>query len=370
MIHLFRLRGIPVRFEVGWLIIVGLVTWTLAAGYFPAALPDASSAAHLALALAAALLLFVSVFLHELSHAAVARRHGVGVSAITLHLFGGVAHLENDPPTPGAELRIAAVGPLASLTLGGICLGADRLMEAAWASALLRYLVVVNMLLGTFNLVPGFPLDGGRVLRAALWAWTGRLDRATRIASRTGSVVALALVTVGSMSAFAGEPVGGMWLVLLGLFLLKAAESSYELAHVRSRLEPLRVAEVMAPPLATISPDARLDDVVAGAGTRTSLPVARDGAFLGLVSCSELRKRARHGGAARVADATVTNGTDVVVVSADSAWLAFLKISRNRLGRVAVVDDQRLAGLVSRRSLDEAVAVEDAPAHRSSTRVA
>jgi len=319
VIELFRVRGIPVRIDAGWLVIFGLVTWSLAAGYFPNVLPARSAAAYWLHGVLAAFLLFASVFLHELSHALAALDQGVPVGGITLHVFGGVSQLDAEPPTPRAEALIAVVGPLTSFAIAGLCLAADRLVEGAPAfHAVAGYLVAINLMVGVFNLVPGFPLDGGRLLRAALWWWTGRLAQATRIASRCGMAVAALLVGLGALRAVVGDLVGGLWLVLIGLFLQRAARSSWELMRVRARLERLRVEEIM-------TRASLIADVIA--------PLADAGAALG----------AEH-----------------VVRPRDSAWTAFLKLGRTRGGRVAVVDGQALVGVVTQRDLQAALATNGA----------
>src|SRR5262249_2953954 len=237
VIQLFRVRGIPVRIDAGWLLIFGLVTWSLAAGYFPHVLPARSTATYWLQGVAAALLLFGSVFLHELSHALAAVDQGVPVGGITLHVFGGVSQLDAEPPTPRAEMLIAVVGPLTSFAIGGLCLVADRTVEGPPAfHALVGYLAAINLMVGVFNLVPGFPLAGGRILRAAVWWGSGRLAHATRIASHCGSAVALLLIALGAARALTGDLIGGLWLTLLGLFLHQTARSSWELMRVRARL--------------------------------------------------------------------------------------------------------------------------------------
>ena len=315
MIELFRVRGIPIRLDAGWLVIFGLVTWTLAAGYFPHVLPERSSAMYWVSGVIAAALLFAALLLHELSHALAALDQGVPVGGITLHVFGGVSQLDAEPPTPRAEALIAVVGPLTSFAIAGLCLAADRLVQSSPTfHALARYLMTINLMVGLFNLVPGFPLDGGRILRAALWWWTGRLRTATRIASGCGSAVALVLIGIGAYRGLGGDIVGGVWLVLIGLFLQQAARASWQLMRVRAQLEPLRVEDVMtrAPLIA---------DVAA--------PLAEAGAAL------------------RPED---------VVRPRDSAWTVFLKLGRARGARVAVVDGDVLVGVVTQHDLQEALA--------------
>jgi Zn-dependent protease len=317
--QVFRVRGIPVRIDFGWLLIVGLISWSLASGYFPHVLPALSATAYWVQGLVAALLLFASVLLHELAHALVAVRHGIPVGGITLHIFGGVSQLDNEPETPRAELLIAIVGPLTSFAIAGLSHGLGQLLAGPpWAHALMDYVAAVNLVVGVFNLVPAFPLDGGRVLRAALWAWTGRVDSATRVATRIGSALALVMIAAGIVRALTGDVVAGLWFALIGLFLHQAARSAYALLRVRTRLAALRTEELMR---------------TAPAALESMGPVMPD--------------------------------TDQVVSPRDSAWQAFLKIARNGRGRVAVVDNGLVVGVLTQRDLHDVVT-----AHDRETRVA
>jgi Zn-dependent protease len=321
VIRLFRARGIPVRIDGSWLLIFGLVTWSLAGGYFPRAVPAQSPVAYWLYGVLAAALLFVSVFLHELSHAVVALDQGVPVRGITLHVFGGVSQLEAEPRTPRAELLIAVVGPLTSFAVAGTAHTLSRLVDGAgWPGALLSYLAAVNLLLGVFNLLPGFPLDGGRVLHAALWWWTGGAALATRIASGCGVAVGFVLIALGAVRAVAADLVGGLWLVLIGVFLSRAARASYEMLRVRARLERVRVADVM-----------------------TRAPLALDAV-------------------APLAEAGSALSSEQVIRPDDSAWQALQTLARTRADRLAVVDGRALVGVVRDRDLRGALAATDAPA--------
>jgi Zn-dependent protease len=310
--QLFRVRGIPVRIDFGWLLIVGFIAWTLASGYFPYVLPSRSATAYWTQGLIAALLLFASVLLHELAHALVAIRHGIPVGGITLHIFGGVSQLDSEPETPRAELLVAIAGPLTSFAIAGLSHGLGRVLaERSWADALAGYVAAVNLVVGVFNLVPAFPLDGGRVLRAALWAWTRRLDSATRVATRIGSAMALLMIAIGIVRAVVGDVLAGLWLALIGLFLHQAARSSYALLNIRLRLEALRAEQVMntAPAVLESAGQARADN---------------DGA----------------------------------VSPRDSAWQAFMKMARSGRGRVAVIDKGVLVGVVTQRDLHDVVTAD------------
>ena len=311
MLQVFRVAGIPVRVDLSWLVVFGLISWSLAAGYFPHVLPEVSTGMAWLQGVVGALLLFVSVFLHELSHALVALEHGVPVRSIRLHVFGGVSEMDAEPPTPRAEFLIAAVGPLTSFAIAGLCYGLGQAMAARpWVGALTGYLAAVNFIVGIFNLVPGFPLDGGRLLRALLWWGSGRQDWATLWASRAGSVFALGLMVLGSVRALTGEMVGGLWFVFIGLFLHQAARASRDLIGIRARLEPLRVADVMSPAM------------------EATLP-------------------------ARPADGVPPQA---------SAWQAFLKLGRAEHGRVPVIEQGRVVGIVSRRDIRDALADGSRPA--------
>jgi Zn-dependent protease len=319
MLQVARVAGIPVRVDVSWFLVFALLSWSLAAGYFPHVLPGLSPRAAWLQGIAASALLFLSVLLHELAHAVVARHHGVRVNGIRLHVFGGVSELQTEPPSPRAEFAIAAVGPLASFAIAAIFYGLGRAVaHVPWAIALTGYLAVVNLVLGLFNLVPGFPLDGGRLLRAMLWWWSGGQGWATRWASRVGAAFALMLVGLGIVRAIGGEALGGVWFVLLGLFLYQAARASADIARLRERLEPMVVADVMTP----------LTTAVEGLA-----PLGRDDA----------------------------------VVSGASAWTAYLALSRRGAPRIAVVDDGRLVGVVTHADLLRNVLAADdvqAPAGR------
>lgn len=353
---LFWIRGIPVRVHASWLVIYGLIAWTLAVGYFPHVLPEVPVATHWIGALAAALLLFVSVFLHELSHSLVALRHGIPITAITLHIFGGVSEMEREPERPGAEVAIAVVGPLTSFALAGLVALLAVLFEpGVLAAAVMQYLVAINVIVGLFNLVPGFPLDGGRLLRAALWKYRGDLAWATRMASSAGSTFGLVLILLGIFRAFGGEFLGGLWLVVIGLFLRQAATASYQQVVIRRALAPRRVAEVMTRQVVAVRPDLSATSLVEDyfwPHHVSSFPVVDGDRVVGLVSMQHVGQIPRD----RWASATVRDlmqplTDDLRMSPRDSLWEALEKVSRNGIGRVAVVDGGRLVGYLSTKDL-------------------
>jgi CBS domain-containing protein len=286
-------------------------------------------------------------------------------------VFGGVSELESEPTTPRGEFLIAIVGPLTSFVLAGVCYGLGRALDSPpWVPALTGYLTVVNLLLALFNLVPGFPLDGGRLLRALLWWGSGDLTFATRWASRAGSGFAFLMMGLGIARSLGGEVVGGFWFILLGLFLHQAAQSSDETARLRARLEPLRVVDVMTPEPLTVDAamplSALLDDP---AGHQVAgYPVLRGGRLVGFLPWSRVTAGVEGRADATAADAMLPLGLDDVVSPHASAWQAFLKVARNPMGRLAVVEDGRLIGIASRRDMQRALdteGVREELAHRA-----
>jgi Zn-dependent protease len=259
-----KIAGIDIDIHVSWLIILVLLTVSLATGWFPQLYPGWPTAVYWLIAFLSSLLLFVSVLLHELAHSLVACRRGLAVKSITLFIFGGVSNIEREPKTPGIEFQIAFVGPLTSLVIGALCFllqlplrGSNSPLEG-----ILFYLAVPNVLLGIFNLIPGFPLDGGRVLRSIVWRLTGNLRQATRIAALTGQVIAYLFILLGIWIFFVGDILDGIWFGFIGWFLLSAAQSANMQGMLTSVLRGVTVGEVMNPKPATVPADISLQQLV------------------------------------------------------------------------------------------------------------
>jgi Zn-dependent protease/CBS domain-containing protein len=290
-----RVGGIQIRVDASWLLIFFLVFWSLSAGYFPRVSPDQGTGAYWAAGLLASLLFFVSVLVHELSHALEARRRGLEVPRITLFLFGGVSEMVREPDHARDELWIALAGPMASFGLA-VGFGAVAWALPAPAPPLLHgvfeYLAWVNAALGVFNLLPGLPLDGGRVLRALVWWRTGSLRRASAIAARTGEGLAIGLMVLGGLEILGGAFVGGVWLILIGLFVRGLAGASHRGLVLRESLEGVRVADAMTRDVVQVPADLTIrslvDDFILTRGHR-AFPVQEDGRVVGLVSLQEVK---------------------------------------------------------------------------------
>jgi len=283
-----RIAGIEVGAHWTWLLVVALVVWSLAAGVFPAENPGLAPGVYVAMAVVAAALFFASLLAHELGHAVQARRDGVAVEGITLWVFGGVARLAASPPSAAAELRIALAGPLVSLVAGVAFVGLSAALGLPGAvDGVVYWVGSINLLLLAFNLLPAFPLDGGRVLRALLWWRGGDLARATAAAAAVGRAFAAGFIALGFVLAVFAGTLGGLWMALIGFFLPSAAEAELELARVGAALGHLRVTDVMVRHPVTAPADVPLSRFVEDVflPTRhTAYPVVAGGDVVGLVS--------------------------------------------------------------------------------------
>ena len=289
-----KIAGIDIEVHVSWIIILVLLTVSLATGWFPQLYAGWSTATYWLIALLSSLLLFVSVLLHELAHSLVARRRGVPVKSITLFIFGGVSNIEREPASPGIEFQLAFVGPLTSLVIGVVCYLIQLPLRSTNSplEGILFYLAVTNVLLGLFNLVPGFPLDGGRVLHSIVWRLTGNLRQATRVASMTGQVIAYLFILLGIWIFFAGDILDGIWFGFVGWFLLSAAQSANAQGMLTSVLSGVTVGEVMNPKPPTVPGDISLQQLVDAyflpAGLRYAL-VTQGEKLVGLITLGDIR---------------------------------------------------------------------------------
>ena len=291
--------GIEVRVHSSWLVAFLLIAWSLAVGYFPNANAALSRGTDWVLGIVGALLLFASVLVHELGHSVVARARGLRVENITLFIFGGVSSIAREATTAKDEFLVAVVGPLISLLLAAVFWFIAQFVPPESATgALATYLAFANFGLGVFNLLPGFPLDGGRVLRSIIWATTGDMGRATRIASYVGQAFAFAIIAWGAVRVFDGDVVGGLWIAFTGWFLNTGAEASREQASPRGALHggqqrwpTTPVGEVMTrTPLKTLTPESDLSaalELMVNAGVH-QLPVVQNGVLVGMLSRADI----------------------------------------------------------------------------------
>jgi len=350
--------GISIELHPSWLVIAFLITYSLAAIQLPRDYPAWEPALYWVVGAVTAVLFLGSVLSHELSHALVARRFGVKVTAITLFVFGGAANLEQEPRSPRDEALIAAAGPLSSLVLGGALLLVALVVKQPQFAALLGWLALINISLGAFNLIPGFPMDGGRILRALLWRLRGERFAATRTAAAVGRLIGYLIIALGVLIAFSPRGlVGGIWLALIGWFLSNAAEATVAQMSVQRSLHGVRVRDVMDPDPPSVSPNELVTDLIhermLRGEHRTFLVRHDDGGLAGIVSLSDVRRTPReHWDAARVTDIMTRFGDLATVTPDDEVEDAMRLLATRGVNQAPVIGEGRtVAGLVTRAGI-------------------
>lgn len=355
-IRIARVLGFDLRLDLSWFVVFLLVVWTFARYVFPSRVAGYGPIVYGAMAFAGAVLFFGSVLLHELAHSVVARARGIPVEGITLFIFGGVARVRSDVENPKDEFLITVVGPLSSAFIGLILLGFARVGDA-WGipepvTGVASYLAFLNLVLAGFNLIPGFPLDGGRMFRSLVWHVSKDLRKATRWASYTGRGFGLLLIGYGILTLWAGELVWAMWLIFIGWFLAQAAEASYRQMILRRILEGVRALEAMTRAPETLRPKMTLRDVVDQYFLRrryNSFPVEDDqGNLLGLITLSQVKEVERdRWPVVRVGEVMTPLSETVTVRANDTLADVLSKLERAGVGRALVVDNGRLEGVIS-----------------------
>ena len=354
-----RLAGIDISIHPSWLVIAFLITYSLADSQFPRQFRGWTEAQYWVVAGATAALFFASVLAHELSHAILARRFGLKVEGITLFIFGGVTSIDADSRTPREEALIAAAGPATSLLIGAVLVGIDVFVDQPQLGALVGWLGLVNIALGIFNLIPGFPMDGGRVLRALIWKLRGDRLTATHNAAVVGRLLAYALVGLGVFIALQpGGIVSGLWLAVIGWFLSNAAETTLMQAGVERSLNGVRVRDAMDPNPPAVSPNETVAELVnqrmLGGEDRSYLVRHPDGGLAGIVTLRDVSRLARDDWPfARVTD-IMTRFADLVTIGPDAPMADALRLIQARVvAQLPVVEpDSRVPlGIVTRRGI-------------------
>lgn len=358
-INLFKIHGIQIAVDYSWFIIFFLILWSLSAGYFPKAYPGAQRSAYWAAGVIASILFFSSVLIHELAHSLTAIRQGIKIPSITLFIFGGISQLSEEAKTPEKELKIAIAGPLSSIVLGfvfyGIKLALQHVGLYPMVVAVFGYLSWVNFALGIFNLFPGFPLDGGRVLRAFWWWRKGSLAKATKLASDMGKGFAYGLMFLGALEVFSGGLVGGLWFLFIGLFLRSVAEGGYRELVMRQSLEGIRVKEIMIEDVVSVPADITLERLVSSYflhHTFRGYPVVSDGRPVGIVSIFDIKDIPPETQKVRtVREAMTPISQDITVSEDDSLLEALNKMSATGASRLLVLRAGKVTGMVTKTGL-------------------
>jgi Zn-dependent protease/CBS domain-containing protein len=358
-ITIFKLMGFEVRIDASWLIVVFLVVWTLAKGYFPYQTPELSSGTYWWMAIAGAAGLFASIIIHEFAHSIIARREGIPMQGITLFIFGGVAEMSEEPPTARTEFRMAVAGPILSVAIGGCCYAVYLLgTRWQWSTAILAvlaYLAFINLLLAAFNMLPAFPLDGGRVLRAYLWNRNSNLRTATRKVSQLGAAFGTGFILLGLLSLLTGNPVMGLWWFLIGLFLRGAAQTSYQQLEIRRALSGVPISRFMKKDPVTVPPSLSLQDLVDNyvyEHYHDMYPVVEGPQIIGCVNTRALkgapRNEWRHTTVGEVAELCTEENTIPPEMDAINVLARMTRTGKNRL---LVAEDGRLLGVVTLKDL-------------------
>lgn len=347
------IAGIKIGIHYTWLLAFALITWSLAVGFFPQGYPGFAASTYWILGASAAILLFVSVLVHELAHSFVARSRGIPVQSITLFVFGGVSNISGEARSARDEFAMAGVGPLTSLVLAGLFWGSLALLGGGTTplGALLAYLALINALLAGFNLLPGFPLDGGRVFRSILWGITGNLAGATGIASLVGHALAWGFIGLGFFELLSGNVLGGIWIAFIGWFLNGAADASRQGITMGEYLRGIRVKDVMNPEPETVSPDTTVQNLVQDVFLQRNLraaPVCQSGMAVGIVTLRNVKEvPQRDWPQTLVGDITTREPLYSVGLDDDLAS-ALQLLSEHDLDQVIVIQDGKCLGLLRR----------------------
>lgn len=355
-LKLGRIFNIPIGVHVSWFLIFALVTWSLSIGYFPQEYPNLPGAAYWLLAAFTSILFFTSVLVHELSHSVVAIREGIPVKSINLFIFGGVAQISREPKTAGAEFRITIAGPLSSLVLAVLFFALYQVGQtSAYLAAPSLYLARINLILALFNMIPGFPLDGGRVLRAAIWRLTGNFRQATQVATSAGQLVAFGFMALGGVSIFTGDFFNGLWLIFIGWFLQNAAATYLVQSNVEHRLSGVTVAQAMSRDCENVEGDIPLADIVNQqvlVNGKRCFFVADSGHLQGILTLRDITKVGKDNWASVTAGESMTPLDKLITVTPRSPLLSALRtMDEANVAQIPVVENNAIVGLLSREQI-------------------
>ncbi len=355
-VRLGRIFGIRVDLDYSWFLIFGLLTWVLAVSYYPAEFKNWSRGEYWLVAVLTAMMLFASVLLHELGHSVVAMRFGIRVPRITLFIFGGVSQIAAEPKDAATEFWIAAAGPAVSFALAAIFWELRSIVASVPPlSAFAKYIALLNLMLGAFNLVPGFPMDGGRVLRAIIWGVSRNFHRATAIAALMGRFFGFFLIFLGVWQVLAGNFFNGLWIAFIGWFLESAAASQVQQQMVKDLLAGHKVSEMMSRDCTRIPGDLTLQDLVEKhvlAGAHRCFVVIRGDETVGLVTLSEIKKVPRSSWpTTNVSQVMIPSGELVSTPANAEAWATIENMGRSGVNQLPVVEGSRIIGMFSRDDL-------------------
>jgi Zn-dependent protease/CBS domain-containing protein len=366
-IHLFTLFGFEVKLDLSWLLLALLISWSLGAGWFPERYPELSSHTYAWMGISVAIGVFFSIVFHEFSHSIVARYFGMPMHGITLFIFGGVAEMGSEPPDPKSEFLMAIAGPVSSFLLAALLWAtASAAVGAAWPQpviGVLSTLAVINLTVAVFNLAPAFPLDGGRVLRAALWHWRQDLKEATFVSSRIGRGFGTALMILGVVAIVGGNLIGGMWWFLIGIFVRGAASSSYQQLVLKNTVEGQPVRRFMRSEPVTVSPSVSVAEWVEDYVYRhhyKMYPVLDGSRLVGCVTVDRLQGVPREDWPSMTVADLMEGRSESNTIDADTDTMVLLTdiLKPGGRSRFMVVEHDRLVGIVALKDLLELISLK------------
>ncbi|OPX19093.1 MAG: site-2 protease family protein [Desulfobacca sp. 4484_104] len=358
-LKLFTLLGFEVRVDLSWIIIAVLITWSLSAGYFPYRYENLSTQTYWLMGIVGALGLFLSIVVHEFSHSLVARGYGIPITGITLFIFGGVAEMEEEPSSPRAEFMMAIVGPITSIIIGVIFYGIHQYgLISGWSvpvNGVIAYLGLINVILAAFNILPAFPLDGGRVLRSILWGWKKNLRWATRISSQIGSGFGMVLILLAVLQILNGNFIAGMWWFLIGMFLRGAAQMSYQRVLTRQNLEGEPVRRFMQTDPVTVPSSLTVAELVDDYIYKyhfKMFPVVDNGKLIGCITTKQIKEIPREAWSHRTVAEIANRCSEQNTISPETdAVKALGLMSRSAMSRLMVTENGRLVGIIALKDL-------------------
>ncbi|WP_133131184.1 site-2 protease family protein [Legionella yabuuchiae] len=365
-LHLFTLAGFDVRLDFSWLILAFLVTWTLAVGYFPANYPDFSAGTYWIMGVFGVIGLFLSIVFHELCHSLVGRRYGIPMEGITLFIFGGIANMTDMPPNPKSEFLMAVVGPIFSLALGiGFYCLAQLGYYLQWqdqVTGVIQYLFIINIILGIFNLLPAFPLDGGRLLRATLWWWKQDLKWATDIACKGGAVLGFTLIMLGVLQFLWGAIISGIWLFILGFFLQYISKTSYQNVLIRQVFTDEPVKAYAKTDVVTVDQNVTIDTLMSDYFLQhyhKLYPVVKQNKLVGCISLKDVKALDKEQWSSTKVSDVMRPCSETTVIDADTKVMkALLTMNANNISRMIVTKNNKLYGILTLKDLMNVVSVK------------
>jgi Zn-dependent protease/CBS domain-containing protein len=365
-IQIGKIAGIPIALDYSLFLIFLLIVWGVGFVSMPATYPGLGELDYLLIGILSAVLLFASILIHELAHSIVAKRNGLKVRRVTLYLLGGVSEMEEEPQNPSLELRMSASGPLTSVALTFFLAALWEFSVSVHASPLvqapLEYAALVNGVVAAFNLIPAFPMDGGRILRSLLWGRSGDLLRSTKTASSIGRAFAYAMIFVGVFFIFAIDLLTGFWLILIGWFISSGAQSSLQQTRVQEDLRGLKVGDIMTRKVDSVPPDMTLNDLSQQILhlKHNGFPVISDDRLQGCVTADDLRRAKADWATARISQIMTPREKLVTLKEEEPAIKVLESMNTNRIGRVFVTDpDGRLIGIVTRSDILKTVELKE-----------